>query len=99
MPELTILMSETAAALGDIQQQQLPQLTQIADWQSKYRILMQLGKQIPAFSSELQRDEFLITGCESKLWLLHEYHADSKRHYWAFDSEARIIKGFVVLAL
>jgi cysteine desulfuration protein SufE len=99
MPDLTILISETATALGDIQKQQLPQLSQSADWQSKYRILMQLGKHLPAFSSELQRDEFLIAGCESKLWLLHEYQPVTQRHYWAFDSEARIIKGLIVVAL
>lgn len=99
MTELTLLMTDTAAGLQNIQQQQLPLLTQTSDWQSKYRMLMQLGKGVPAFTSELQRDEFLIAGCDSKAWLLHEYHQPSGRHYWAFDSEARIIKGLVLLAL
>lgn len=99
MTELTVLMTDTATGLQNIQQQQLPLLTQTSDWQTKYRILMQLGKGVPAFTSELQRDEFLIAGCDSKAWLLHEYHPPSGRHYWAFDSEARIIKGLVLLAL
>lgn len=99
MTELTLLMTDTAAGLQNIQQQQLPLLTQTSDWQSKYRMLMQLGKGVPAFTSELQRDEFLIAGCDSKAWLLHEYHQPSGRHYWAFDSEARIIKGLALLAL
>jgi cysteine desulfuration protein SufE len=99
MSELTPLMKDTAVVLRDIQHQQLPILTQSIDWQSKYRLLMQLGKPLPAFDAALQRDEFLITGCDSKAWLLHEYHPDTQRHYWAFDSEARIIKGLVVLAL
>jgi cysteine desulfuration protein SufE len=99
MSNLTLLMSQTEQALQNIKQQQLPLLTQTTDWQSKYRILMQLGKGLPSFSPELQRDEFLIDGCDSKAWLLHEFHKDSGRHYWAFDSEARIIKGLVTLAL
>ena len=99
MSGLTLLMTDTDQALQHIKQQQLPLLSQTTDWQSKYRILMQLGKGLPAFSAELQRDELLIAGCDSKAWLLHEYHQASCRHYWAFDSEARIIKGLVVLAL
>lgn len=99
MATLTPLMQQTADVLVDIRQHQLPLLTQSRDWQSKYRLLMQLGKPLPTFGTELQRDEFLIAGCDSKAWLLHEYHSDSQRHYWAFDSEARIIKGLVTLAL
>lgn len=99
MADLSLFMADTAQALQHILQQQLPLLSKTSDWQSKYRILMQLGKGLPPFSTELQRDEFLIAGCDSKAWLLHEYHQASGRHYWAFDSEARIIKGLVVLAL
>ncbi|RVU41098.1 SufE family protein [Rheinheimera riviphila] len=99
MSGLTLLMTETEQGLQQIKQQQLPTLTQTTDWQNKYRMLMQLGKGVPAFAAELQREEFLITGCDSKAWLLHEYHQPSGRHYWAFDSEARIIKGLVLLAL
>lgn len=99
MSGLTLLMTDTEQGLQQIKQQQLPVLTQTADWQSKYRVLMQLGKGVPAFTAELQREEFLIAGCDSKAWLLHEYHQPSGRHYWAFDSEARIIKGVVLLAL
>ncbi|OBP15146.1 hypothetical protein A5320_07085 [Rheinheimera sp. SA_1] len=99
MTGLTLLMVDTDQTLQQIKQQQLPILIQTTDWQSKYRILMQLGKGVPAFTTDLQRDEFLIAGCDSKAWLLHEYHQQSGRHYWAFDSEARIIKGLVLLAL
>ena len=99
MNGVTLLMADTEQSLQQIKQQQLPVLIQTTDWQSKYRIIMQLGKGLPAFSAALQRDEFLIEGCDSKAWLLHEYHQLSGRHYWAFDSEARIIKGLVVLAL
>ena len=99
MSGLTVLMTDTAEGLQQIKQQQLATLTQTTDWQSKYRMIMQLGKAVPAFTTELQRDEFLIAGCDSKAWLLHEYHQASGRHYWAFDSEARIIKGLVLLAL
>jgi len=99
MSDLSLLITETALGLQQISQQQRPLLLQTSDWQSKYRTLMQLGKAVPAFTAELQRDEILIAGCESKAWLLHEFHGATGRHYWAFDSEARIIKGLVLLTL
>ncbi len=97
--DLTDFFSETAAALSQIEQQQLPLLLQPTDWQSRYRRLMQLGNQLPAFSQMQQTEQALIAGCDSKAWLLHQYDQHSGRHYWAFDSEARLIKGTVTLLL
>ena len=71
-------------------------ICQSRDWQYKYRLLMLAGKALPALPSHIKRDELLINGCESAAWLVHQ--SDGELHYWAFDSDARIIKG-VVLAL
>ncbi len=93
------IFTETATALKNIYANQLPQLRQLKDWQSKYRILMTLGKELPAFDSEWHRDEFLVQGCESKAWLLHYQDPVTAQHYWAFDSDARIVKGLIILIL
>jgi cysteine desulfuration protein SufE len=71
-------------------------ICQTRDWQNKYRILMLAGKALPALPEHFKRDELRISGCESAAWLVHQ--CDGELHYWAFDSDARIIKG-VVLAL
>ena len=93
------IFTETATALKNIYANQLPQLRQLKDWQSKYRILMTLGKELPAFDSEWHRDEFLVQGCESKAWLLHYQDPVTTQHFWAFDSDARIVKGLIILIL
>ncbi len=67
------------------------------DWQQKYRLLMQIGKTLPALPALQKRDELLVRGCESAAWLCH--HQQDGRHYWGFDSDARIIKGVVTLLL
>jgi cysteine desulfuration protein SufE len=67
------------------------------DWQQKYRLLMQLGKALPALPDSLKRDELLVAGCESAAWLCHQQQ--DGRHYWGFDSEARVIKGVVAALL
>lgn len=93
------IFTETASALKNIYANQLPQLQQLKDWQSKYRILMTLGKALPAFDSEWHRDEFLVQGCESKAWLVHYQDPVTNQHFWAFDSDARIVKGLIILLL
>ncbi len=60
---------------------------------------MTLGKELPTFDSEWHRDEFLVQGCESKAWLLHYQDPTTNQHFWAFDSDARIVKGLVILIL
>ena len=60
---------------------------------------MTLGKELPAFDSKWQQEEFLVQGCESKTWLLHYQDPLTKQHFWAFDSEARIVKGLIILIL
>ena len=60
---------------------------------------MTLGKALPALDHEWHRDEFLVQGCESKAWLLHYQDPVTKQHFWAFDSDARIVKGLIILLL
>ncbi len=93
------IFTKTAIALKNIGDTQLPELRKIKEWQSKYRVLMTLGKELPAFDSKWQQDEFLVQGCESKTWLIHYQDPLTKQHFWAFDSEARIVKGLIILIL
>jgi len=72
-------------------------ICQSRDWQQKYRLLMQLGKALPPLPDTLKRDELLVAGCESAAWLCHQLQ--DGRHYWGFDSEARIIKGVITALL
>jgi len=72
-------------------------ICQSRDWQQKYRLLMQLGKALPPLPDTLKRDELLVAGCESAAWLCHQQQ--DGRHYWGFDSEARIIKGVIAALL
>lgn len=79
------------------QRQVYSDICQSRDWQQKYRLLMQLGKALPPLPDGLKRDELLVAGCESAAWLCHQQQ--DGRHYWGFDSEARIIKGVVAALL
>lgn len=99
MLTLQQLLQDTREGLQQIQQQDLPMLRQPIDWQSKYRVLMQLGKKLPALPEKMRQNEYLVRGCESRAWLLHYYDELQDKHFFVLDSEARIVKGLLAVML
>lgn len=74
----------------------LEQLLQAKSWQAQYRLITDWGKLIVA-KPELQRNEYLIRGCETPAWLAHRLLAD--RHSFLFDSHSRVMNGLVAIVL
>src|SRR5690606_38850327 len=67
------------------------------DWMSKYDYIIQLGKQLNGIDDKFKKDEFLIKGCQSNVWLGAELK-DGKVVYTA-DSDAIITKGLVAMMI
>ncbi|MEI7501161.1 MAG: SufE family protein, partial [Bacteroidota bacterium] len=67
------------------------------DWMDKYNYLIELGKSLPLIDEQYKTDQFIITGCQSKVWLHAEYR-DGKVFFTA-DSDAIITKGIVSLLI
>jgi len=67
------------------------------DWMDKYNYLIELGKSLPVIADEYRAEQYLITGCQSKVWL-HAAMADGKVVFTA-DSDAIITKGIVSLLI
>jgi cysteine desulfuration protein SufE len=68
-----------------------------SDWMEKYEYIIQLGKDLPLIDEQYKKDENLIRGCQSKVWL----HADYKdgRLFFTADSDALITKGLVSMVV
>ncbi|MEN9532098.1 MAG: SufE family protein [Aeromonas popoffii] len=67
-------------------------------WENQYRLIIQLGKRLPALPPEWQQEEFRLKGCESLAWLKGESTEDGCWHF-ACDSDARIVRGLIVIVL
>jgi cysteine desulfuration protein SufE len=67
-------------------------------WENQYRLIIQLGKLLPALPPEWQQEEFRLKGCESLAWLKGESTEDECWHF-ACDSDARIVRGLIVIVL
>lgn len=82
-------------SLNTIQDEIIEEFSMFEDWLDKYDYLIELGNSLPEIDPSLRTDEYLINGCQSKVWLFAEYR-DGKIYYRA-DSDAIIVRGIVAL--
>jgi cysteine desulfuration protein SufE len=67
------------------------------DWMDKYNLLIDMGKEVPAIDPKYKVKDFLIEGCQSKVWLMPDFE-DGKITFTA-DSDAIITRGIVSLLI
>ncbi|ODP95811.1 MULTISPECIES: cysteine desulfurase sulfur acceptor subunit CsdE [Salinivibrio] len=72
-------------------------LAQHTSWEDKYRQLILWGKRLPTFTDAQKQTANQVHGCESAVWFLHQAEGDT--HYFAADSNARIVKGLLAIVL
>ena len=67
------------------------------DWDDRYRLLIQLGRDLEPMPDALKTEATRVRGCASQVWL----HAlrDGDRLRFQADSDAAIVKGLVALVL
>lgn len=67
------------------------------DWMDKYNYIIELGKDLPMIDPQYKTEEYLISGCQSQVWL-HPEMKDGLLYFTA-DSDAIITKGIVNLLI
>lgn len=67
------------------------------DWMDKYAYLIELGKELPLIDEKYKSTQYLISGCQSRVWL----HAEMNNEIMELtaDSDAVITKGIASLLL
>ncbi len=81
--------------LNDTQHEIVDEFSVFEDWLDKYNYLIELGNNLPEIDPRYRTGEYLINGCQSKVWL-HAELVDGKVMFMA-DSDAVIVKGIVAL--
>ncbi len=71
--------------------------SQYSDWESRYKHLIAMGKELESFPEDHRLEENKVKGCQSQVWL-HSELREGKIHFWG-DSDASIVKGIVALLL
>ena len=83
--------------IENIQQNLIEDFSFFEDWTQKYEYMIELSKSIDKMDSSLKKDNNLIKGCQSKVWLNAELK-NGKINFQA-DSEAIITKGIIAILL
>ena len=68
------------------------------DWMEKYEHIIELGKELDPIAEADKIDDYLIKGCQSRVWLTASLNDEGKVIFSA-DSDAIITKGLVALMI
>ncbi len=66
-------------------------------WEEKYEYIIDLGKKLPPLEEQFKKEENIIKGCQSTVWLVAEYR--DGRVYYQADSNAVIVKGIISMLI
>jgi len=83
--------------VNETQEKIAEEFSEFDDWMDKYNLLIDMGKDLPAVDPKYKTKDFLIEGCQSKVWL----HPELNNGIITFsaDSDALITRGIVALLI
>ncbi|KGE13604.1 SufE family protein [Sphingobacterium deserti] len=81
--------------INDIQDELIEDFAFYQDWMEKYEYIIQLGKEVPLIQEDYKTDDYIIKGCQSKVWLYPKL--EEGKVLFTADSDAIITKGLVSL--
>jgi len=67
------------------------------DWMDKYNFIIDMGKESKGVADEFKTNQYLISGCQSQVWLTARY--ENQKVFFNADSDAIITKGIVQLLI
>lgn len=80
-----------------IQEQIIEEFSIFDDWLDKYDYLIELSDTLPAIAAEHRTDDYIIKGCQSRVWV--DAHMEDGKVRFTADSDAIITKGIIALLI
>jgi cysteine desulfuration protein SufE len=83
--------------IGQRQKDIVLEFADLADWEARYKKLIDIGKALPAMPDSKKLEDFKVKGCQSQVWI-HASVIDGRVVFEA-DSDALLVRGLVALLL
>lgn len=83
--------------IKEVQDKIIDEFSVFDDWMDKYNYLIDLGKELPVIDPRHKIKDYLIEGCQSKVWLYPDF--DGEVIKFSADSDAIITRGIVSLLI
>ncbi len=79
----------------------IEEFDELEDWDERYDLIIDLGRELPKLPDELQSEENIVKGCMSTVWLVTEVkeEGDQKLIEIHADSDSIIVKGLIVILM
>lgn len=84
-------------SINEVQDRIVEEFSVFDDWMDKYNLLIDYGKDLPAIDPKFKVKDYLIEGCQSKVWLYPEFNEGVIS--FTADSDAIINRGIVGLLI
>jgi len=81
--------------INEIQDQIIDEFVQFGDWMERYEYLIDLGRSLAPYDVRHKTPEYLIEGCQSKVWLYPSF--EDGIITFSAESDALITRGIVAL--
>ena len=83
--------------ISEAQKEIIQEFSMFDDWMQRYEYMIELGKSLPLIDSQYKNEDYIIKGCQSKVWV----HADLEDNKLVFtaDSDAIITKGIIAILI
>lgn len=85
------------SSIKNIQEEIVEEFAMFDDWMQRYEYMIELGKTLPLIDDKYKTDEYIIKGCQSKVWV-HADMDDGNIDFTA-DSDAIITKGIIAILI
>ena len=80
-----------------IQEEIIEEFSIFDDWLDKYDYLISLSEQLPAIDPAHRTEQYLINGCQSRVWI--DAREEEGKLFFSGDSDAIITKGIISLLI
>ena len=84
--------------INETQDQIIEEFSIFDEWLDRYNYLIELSSELPAIAPEHRTEQFLIKGCQSRVWVDARFGDDGLMYFTA-DSDAIITKGIIALLI
>ncbi len=83
--------------IAEIQDEIIDEFSMFDDWEERYQYMIDLGKTLPLIDEQYKTEDYIIRGCQSKVWVHAEMNAD--KVIFTADSDAIITKGIIAILI
>lgn len=83
--------------MNEIQDQIIAEFELFSDWMDRYNHIIELSSELPAIIPDHRTDQYVIKGCQSRVWIDATYR--DGRLWFTADSDAIITKGIISLLI